>query len=196
MDNSSRRLLPQRKLIWIIAFTALLAPRTVSAKGQPKVWTFPDFVEHAIKTGWSGALQHSAAEAMGFGHQAPPAKLLEFDAPAAADGLDHLFWVVLKDTTTAAPLTVCMMAREFSGDYADTYYMKVSTAGTLERSVFMRGKRDRKGHLIWGSGMPEETELDSRDIRWRFSHELDFWLKGRYRKPRPPARKSNNPGPG
>ncbi len=65
----------------------------------------------------------------------------------------------------------------------ESYYFRLTQKGVLDRAFVLHGKRDASGKVIPGSGVPEPKDIGSKEIKDRLQHELDFWLKGMYRKP-------------
>ena len=76
------------------------------------------------------------------------------------------------------------MAYKNSKDNLSTEYFTsiVSLDGELVRYLATFGKNEADGKPILGSGINIPQDLDSKEIRSKFKHELEFWLDGKYRK--------------
>ena len=64
-----------------------------------------------------------------------------------------------------------------------TYYFRLSPDGVLEKAWLKTAKRTANGESVRSSGRVEEKDITSKEIKDRLQHELNFWLKGMYRKP-------------
>jgi hypothetical protein len=67
-------------------------------------------------------------------------------------------------------------------DNSEDYHFKTNLNGKLEKVVSIFGKINPAGESVKGSGQVSEKDITSPEIKERFRHELDFWLKGAYRK--------------
>ena len=64
----------------------------------------------------------------------------------------------------------------------DDSLFRISLGGRVEKAIFGRMKMDTEGNEIAGSGVLEVQNIDSPRIKELFQKEVDFWLKGMYRK--------------
>ena len=61
-------------------------------------------------------------------------------------------------------------------------YFQTDLDGKLIKAIFGRIKVNENGERILGSGTTQEQDIDSPRIKELFQKEVDFWLKGMYRK--------------
>ena len=61
------------------------------------------------------------------------------------------------------------------------YYYKVGLDGKLQAAIKTTGKRE-EGKPVRGSGVKEDLDVNSPEVRSRFQKELDYWLSGKFRK--------------
>ena len=73
------------------------------------------------------------------------------------------------------------------GNESKDFYFKSDLTGNLTKAFVGTGKIDSEGKDIRGTGRLDDLDLYSDDVKTRFQHELDFWLKGAYRKKKPSA---------
>ena len=69
----------------------------------------------------------------------------------------------------------------FKNERDDTYF-QVDLDGELRKAIFGRIKLDENDNPIPGSGVTEVQDIKSPRIKELFQKEIDFWLKGMYRK--------------
>lgn len=61
-------------------------------------------------------------------------------------------------------------------------YFRVGLDGRLKKAFKVLGKFDDTGQEVRGSGEVTHFSVDESAARMSFQHELDFWLKGAFRK--------------
>ena len=96
-------------------------------------------------------------------------------------------FIVILGTDSKALAVDCSTQYDSSGD-RNSYHYLLSLNGELEHALLITGKLHEDGKPVRGSGVPQEKETKSAEIRRRVKHELDFWLKGMYRKKSNPSR--------
>jgi len=63
----------------------------------------------------------------------------------------------------------------------ESYYVRFSSSGVLEHAAV--GHLPYKdGKIIRGAASAKVIDINSLEVKKRVPHELDFWLKGKYRK--------------
>jgi len=130
----------------------------------------------------STVLQGPLAKALGFSSDVP-AKVIEILLPQTTDGNNHASdLVVSKSTGVIEPIALVFMSSARRKTKSTAYFFRVNLNGDIEKSFVLYGNDDKSGKPIKGSGHLDVLDIKSRDVRKRFQHELDFWLKGFYRK--------------
>ena len=104
----------------------------------------------------------------------------DVDSNETTDGAVHGFILVLS-TATDITSTIFRTSRMVASKESESYYFKTDKAGDLQK-VVRTYVAYKDGKVVRGSGRSEAVDPSSPDGRHRFQHELDFWLKGKYRK--------------
>ena len=113
--------------------------------------------------------------------------LPEIPADKTTDGFNHDFYAVIGGGAIRA---VILAAHKKEPPRLRATYFKAELSGRLERVAALAGDLDDDGEPVKGTGQLSNLEVDDVDTIKRFRHELDFWLKGAYRKPEAlPAKK-------
>jgi len=108
-----------------------------------------------------------------------PGKALEVDAALTTDGATHDFIVFEKDNR---PIGVLFDVIREGSRRVEHLNLVCAANGKLNRCYNQIGENDASGKPIRGSAAT--TPLSSKDHKMSAAlhHELDFWLKGMYRK--------------
>ncbi len=72
------------------------------------------------------------------------------------------------------------------------YFYRTTLAGKLERAVSTDGKLDPNGEPIAGTNQDRVLALTDEGTRSNFRRELDFWLRGKFRKAKAARAASRN----
>lgn len=106
----------------------------------------------------------------------------------SADGLDHDFRVMI-DASTDTPKPLCLLLstrQKFeSTKKVEFIYFRLSLSGRPEKFARITGRIDDKGKEVKGSAVTEAMDHKSPAAQKLVQAELDFWVKGVGRKPRP-----------
>lgn len=155
---------------------------TAAAKAGP-VPGMKKFVAHVLEEGMSESLPSALVAA----YELPDGldgRVLQIPAAETTDDLLHAFnALVLEDEPTKAK-NLILLARKQAGDGRNTEFHAFVCAadGTLLKAVRSAWKNDSEGQAVGATASHRPLNISSPEIRARFRHELDFWLKGRYRK--------------
>lgn len=106
---------------------------------------------------------------------------------SATDEMVHSFKVVVEESTSTekpTPLKLLFTSTYYWPGNDEQYVFKANLDALLEKVITMSGKHSPDGKAVKGSGVVLEKDIDSPEIKERFQHELDFWLKEKYRKPK------------
>ena len=112
-------------------------------------------------------------------------KDLSADPEETADGQDHICALTLESKVASAKRLDFILSAAGPGLFkseSDERYFQTDLDGKLVKAIFARVKLDEKGERILASGITEEQDIDSPRIKELFQKEVDFWLKGMYRK--------------
>ncbi|MBI5243791.1 MAG: hypothetical protein HY922_08955 [Elusimicrobia bacterium] len=152
--------------------------------------TLEVLVQKLLRAGNAGTMDSKRAKLLDVPAGAPE-KAGGFRADEVTDAISHTIELVL-DPSAAKPKPLCVVLMAAKEDLAnlkrETYYFRLTPKGALEKALLIRGRLDEKGEVIAGSGKAEEKDIRSAEIKGKLKHELDFWLKGMYRKPPKPAK--------
>ncbi|MCX5788228.1 MAG: hypothetical protein NTX64_06950 [Elusimicrobia bacterium] len=160
-----------------LVFLATLASWS-SAK--PSALKFEDIMQQSISKGEDEPLRAPLARLVGLTERDFQGRTVDVDPTETTDGMRHDFMVVL-DTNSKALAVDCSTQYDSSGD-RDSYHFLLSLNGVLEHALLIKGKLLPDGKPVRGSGVAQERDIKSSEIRRRVKHEMDFWLKGMYRK--------------
>lgn len=104
----------------------------------------------------------------------------------ADDYLGHNCEVILDTSGSNSipkPLAVILHTRNSIPGFAtEQYFYRLSPQGKLEKAIAVRGKIDEQDNAVPGSGEATVLDIEGPETKYRFQHELDFWLKGMYRR--------------
>ena len=112
-------------------------------------------------------------------------KGLTIEPKDTTDGRDHACVLTLVPTESSAKRLDFVLSAAGPGLFkneSDEIYFQTSLDGKLVKAIFGRIKLDESGERILGSGTTEVQDLDAPRIKALFQKEVDFWLKGLYRK--------------
>ena len=143
-----------------------------------------DFIDKVVAEGTQSAVPGAIAGLIGVAADAP-VLYLSIDQNQTTDGMIHVFEVVAERnpaTGEAKPVGLLLKAQREKSGKLGTAWFSASLVGKLERAVFLSGKLDGQGNGIKGSGVPVEKDIGSAEVKKKFQHELDLWLKRSYLK--------------
>jgi len=99
----------------------------------------------------------------------------------ASDGFDHGCELFLGRDQKTIEAVVFRVSTMTDAEHSQSYYFRLDPQGNLKRTVVTRALyHDDKP--VRGAGRAEIMEKGAPGIEERLQHELDFWLKGMYRK--------------
>lgn len=104
----------------------------------------------------------------------------EIGVDEATDGFSHDFYVGLSEGYLAC---VVLAAHKNVPPKIKATYFKADMNGKLERVVSLSGQSEEDGSAVHGSGLISPLDPTDEAQLKGFRHELDLWLKGKYRKP-------------
>ncbi len=116
-----------------------------------------------------------------------PSRELVVAADDTEDGMKHMVDLVLKDDK---PMCLVFAAKKTEADHFDLHLLRTDLSGHLERAILGIGKYDEQGKPIKGAGIIKPLDIKAKGTKSALRHELDFWLKGMYRKPAAPSQGS------
>lgn len=151
------------------------------AKTTTKAVTLHSFIEMALSHGFPAKLPSLIAEQIGIAKEAPYYGLA-ISSVQAIDSMYHSFRVMAESSDETKPIGLLFETSYRRPGNKETYWYRTTLDGSLERVVVLHGKHDEQGQSIKGSGTTTEKDIDSPEIRDRFQHELDLWLKKTYLK--------------
>ena len=95
-----------------------------------------------------------------------------------SDDMKHLFEVMVESSTDAPKATglVLMTSRKHLG-ISEAYWYRATSDGKLEKAVLVSFKINEEGPAT-----ATQEDINSPEIKDRFQHELDLWLKKIYLK--------------
>ncbi len=157
----------------LLAFLLLAAPaRAVSVdRGALKAE-----IDKALALGRDFSFETNVAGHLGF-DKSLAAKELVAPAQKAEDGMTHSFFVVLRD---GKPFRVVFWAKRKVDDNEVSHAFAAQTDGRLRRAVTQDDCFDETGRFV--KGTIADLKIHSDKVADAYQHELDFWLRGMYRR--------------
>ncbi|MBI4424722.1 MAG: hypothetical protein HY554_13395 [Elusimicrobia bacterium] len=151
--------------------------------------TWSDLVKRCAEAGDDAYLPQQIGSHLGLDGD-PPTKSINVETTETGDDMAHDVNLVLKVSSSGIrqPLAFNLVTGHDWPGHVEHYHFRVTLDGVLERAVTISGLKDQQGNTISGSGSVAEKDIDSPEIKERFQHEVDFWLKGAYRKKKGKAR--------
>lgn len=146
-----------------------------------KTVTLKSFVDAALVNGFPAKLPGPVAEYIGIEKEAPYYGLA-ISTDQATDGMFHSFQVIADSLEEPKPVILLFGSTYKWPGNKESYSYRVSLSGRLERVVVLHGKMDDQGRSVKGSGTTTEKDINSPEIKERFQHELNLWLKKTYLK--------------
>lgn len=166
---------------------AILVVNALPATAAPNRRELNRFFAHVISSGKTANLDKGRASFLDLPSGTREKYEDLYADEDSSDGFDHgceLFMLRGDDRVDQFVLRVSTMA---DPTQSDSYYFKLSPDGNLERIV--RSKVSYKDDKpIRGSGKSQVMPLDTPGMTDKLQHELDFWLKGKYRKKKPKSK--------
>lgn len=156
-------------------------PAQKPTKAAPKAMTLSSFIQATLVNGFPARLPGSIAEQVGIAREAPYYGLA-VESDQAIDSMYHSFRVMADLSDETKPVGLLLeTAYDWPGN-SETYWYRTLLNGKLEKVVVLHGKRDEAGKSIKGAGIITEKDINAPEIKQRFQHELDLWLKKAYLK--------------
>lgn len=109
-----------------------------------------------------------------------PTRYRDVDEDETTDGAAHGFQLII-GTTTQINAVIFRVSRMLNAVTSESYFLTVDTKGTLQHVARAYVKYDGD-KVIRGSGSSQVLEPTAPPVPEKLQHELDFWLKGMYRK--------------
>ncbi len=155
-----------------------------SQKISGRVLTLDTFIEKVLADGSESRIPSPLAELIGVTKDIPALdeEILENQATDAMYHLFHLMAERASDTGEARPFGLALHSVREWPEKSEGYWFRASLKGKLEKAIIISGKRDEQGQAIKGTGTTAEKDVNSSEIKKRFQHELDLWLKKSYLK--------------
>ena len=141
------------------------------------------FVAHVLEEGMSESLPSALVAA----YELPEGldgRILQVTPQETTDGLLHAFNALVLEEEPSKVQRLILLARKQAGDGRNTEFHAFICApdGTLIRVVRSAWKNDPEGQAMGASASHRPLSAASPAVKALFRHELDFWLKGRFRK--------------
>lgn len=154
------------------------------AAAEPPAPPLEALARRMMSDGLPNRVPSPAAEALGLEPDAP-VHHAEIGEKQATDGFYHSLSVLVELSTATPrrpirPIGVVFMTHRVSGRQGDDHLYRARLDGTLERAILIDGEVDEAGRNVKGSGKITQEDIESPEVKRRFRHELDFWLKRRY----------------
>ena len=143
---------------------------------------FGQLVRRLLDAGSSKTVSPGTARIFNLSPDAPE----KTSALVGDDHLEHVSQLIL-DPALAEPKPACVILVSAERDLAKkerrSYRFRMSLDGGLEKALYTIAKLDENGVTVPGSGVVQDKVLDPAELKERVEYELDFWLKGKHRKP-------------
>ena len=172
-------------LAFVVALLHALPAQAASTRHKhEKDHSLDQLLKKLLKDGEAGAISPGRAKLVGL-EPGTTSQALSVGHDEATDEIDHTAELVL-DPAAPVPAPYRFLFRggreepEKKENWAQ--YFRADLKGHLEFSVRSHGRLDEQGKPIRGSGVAEPVDIASPEVRKAFQHELDFWLKGKFRK--------------
>lgn len=171
-------------MFWIFAAAALSLGESTNSRPTSRELTLENVIQEVVANGRDGVLPDRIAASVKMPENAPyrGARVSE---EQATDGMSHNFQVLVSkepDSDALKPVELAINTMKRWPGNSEAYNFHISLDGKLEDASYIHGKRDEEGRSVKGSGQFVTKDVDSSDIKKRFRHELDFWLKKAYRR--------------
>ncbi len=168
----------------LLTISVLGPSRAVAADAAAKPLTLESFVDNVVADGGEGSIPQPIAELIGVTAEI---RTLDYriSKDQTTDAMTHGFMVMVErdpSSGEAKPVGLVLLSDQVASGSNEGHWFRASLAGKLEKVVAIQGKRDEQGHSIKGSGTSAEKDIKSSEIKKRFQHELDLWLKKSYLK--------------
>lgn len=108
-------------------------------------------------------------------------KRMEVGWDGGPDAIGRSCEVVLDKETKKVVGLVFLAGRTPDGVHRDSYCYRIDPKGALKTVAITHGIM-KDGKPVKGSGTVEILDENAPGIRGKLQSELDFWLKGKYRK--------------
>lgn len=151
----------------------------VETKTAGKTVTLADLIQKVISGGETGQLPGPIADSISV-PKGVPYRGVGVYMDQATDGMDHTVRVLMErlpNSSAVKPLVLVFQTGRKWSRNAEQYWFHASLDGKLENASFTHGKRDEQDKAIKGSGGRVDQDINSPEIKDRFKHELDLWLR-------------------
>ncbi len=178
------KLMLRTSVVFLLCFSAssrqILAVETkLATKAAAQTITLDSLIQKVVADGYYGELPDRIARSVNIPDNAPY-RGVGVTSDQATDGMGRYFKVLLEKVSGSdevKPLGLELdTAHRWPGN-AEHYVFHASLDGKLENASFIGGKIDEQGKVVKGSGQCVEKDINSPEIKDRFKHELDLWLK-------------------
>ncbi len=167
-----------------VATIILLLPTFVNAAASVNL---SEMTQTVMARGDHDTLEQGLARVLGLDGSRPE-RVLELEAEGdTTDGFDHGFEVVLDSSEMHVDVLLLRVGKMTSPKHSESYYFNLKPDGAIERATVVSAEY-ADGKVIRGSGHSEQVPKGTRLVKEKLKHELDFWLKGMYRKKKPAAK--------
>lgn len=141
---------------------------------------FKSFIESVMTDSEDAVLNPGRARYLGL-QAGSLLKRKDIASEESVDGLSRSCEVVLDKSTKKVVAAVFLAAQPVSDGVREAYCFRLDPTGALKTVALTHGLM-KDGQAVKGSGKAEEVDVNAPGIRAKLQHELDFWLKGKYRK--------------
>lgn len=156
-------------------------------KTKAKIRTLDELIQKLLKKGYISRTTISGTQARSLGFiEDKPARFFVVPPDRSVDGWKHVALVPLEIIEEKEkPLAIIFSkTKEDREDLAlNVRYFKLSMNGKLELAWSVTGKLHEDMTPVTGSGTEDFPDIDSPSVQEGLQREMDFWLKGMYRKP-------------
>lgn len=183
--------------LYFIASAVLLLsfPGDIHAKdkgGGKNIIGWQSLVDSTLKSGKDKRIRENISSLLGLKGRWD-SKWKRVNEAEASDGLHHLVYLMVAKsakTKKHQPKHFIFLAIDWNNRWADSYFYAAALDGRLKKAIRIRGKNTKTGKPVRGSGKVKRYNIKRRSVKKRFNHEVDFWLKGKYRRKTKPAQKT------
>lgn len=141
--------------------------------------TLDDLIKEARASGEATTANSDEAKFGGI-PEGTPGKTLELEETVSSDGMAHDLTVYFKDDKPICVLFTAITEKTRSEEFLN---LSCDAKGKLSLCYRAVGTKDDKGQPIPRTVKFTSFGRKDRQMKEALRHELDFWLKGKYRKP-------------
>ena len=141
---------------------------------------FPKLVDVLMKTGKDSAIKSNLAPVIGL-EKTMPIRARDITINAGETRGCFIVYESIEGSAAATaarrPLCAYFMKGKDTGPDHESRYFKINLNGTLEKAVLSKGKIDKDGKAIRGTGVKSDQDISSPEVKKTFEAEMKFWLK-------------------